>query len=65
MAGYADACNVFGDPERVGHEVRVLARHRADLGRDPAGVEVTQLTNALAEGSVETFGEVIANPATT
>lgn len=48
VAEHADACNVFGDPERVRHKVGVLARHCADLGRDLAEVEVTHLTNALA-----------------
>lgn len=47
VARYADACNVFGDPDRVGRKVRVLARHCADFGRDPDDVEVTHLTNAL------------------
>jgi F420-dependent oxidoreductase-like protein len=47
VARYADACNVFGSPERVRHKVDVLEAHCADLDRDPATVEVTHLTNAL------------------
>lgn len=48
VARYADACNVFGDPDRVGQKTAVLARHCAELGRDPARIEVTHLANALA-----------------
>ena len=48
VARYAQACNVFGDPERVEHKVAVLAAHCEDLDRDPGEVEVTHLTNALA-----------------
>lgn len=47
VARYADACNVFGDPDRVRHKVSVLERHCAEVGRDPSQVEVTHLTNAL------------------
>ena len=47
-ARYADACNVFGDPDRVRHKVEVLAAHCADLDRDLADIEVTHLTNAIA-----------------
>ncbi len=47
VAEYADACNVFGDPDRVGHKVEILERHCAAVDRDPADVEVTHLTNAL------------------
>ena len=48
VARYADACNVFGDPDRVRHKVEVLHRHCADLNRDPDEIEVTHLTTALA-----------------
>jgi F420-dependent oxidoreductase-like protein len=48
VARHADACNVFGDPGRVQHKVAVLHRHCSEVGRDPADVEVTHLTNALA-----------------
>jgi alkanesulfonate monooxygenase SsuD/methylene tetrahydromethanopterin reductase-like flavin-dependent oxidoreductase (luciferase family) len=39
---------VFGDPERVAHKAAVLARHCEEIERDPAEIEVTHLTNALA-----------------
>jgi F420-dependent oxidoreductase-like protein len=48
VARAADACNVFGDPGRVRHKIEVLHRHCAEVGRDPAEIEVTHLTNALA-----------------
>jgi len=48
VAEYADACNVFGDPERVRHKANVLAGHCEEMQRDPTEIEVTHLTNALA-----------------
>lgn len=48
IARYADACNVFGDPDRVRHKVGVLHKHCAEVDRDPSEIEVTHLTNALA-----------------
>lgn len=59
VAEHADACNIFGDPERVRHKVGVLADHCADLGRDPAEVEVTHLTTALAAASRPELRETI------
>lgn len=47
-ARYADACNVFGNPDRVRHKAEVLAAHCEEFDRDPGQVEVTHLTNALA-----------------
>ena len=34
-ARYADACNLFGDPETVARKRAILERHCADAGRDP------------------------------
>ncbi|HET9258557.1 MAG TPA: TIGR03560 family F420-dependent LLM class oxidoreductase [Acidimicrobiia bacterium] len=48
VARYADACNLFGDPDRVRHKVEVLSDHCAVVGRHLADIEVTHLTNALA-----------------
>lgn len=48
VARYGHACNVFGDPSRVSHKTEVLRKHCAEIGRDPATIEVTHLTNALA-----------------
>jgi F420-dependent oxidoreductase-like protein len=46
-ARYADACNVIGDAELVARKVEVLRAHCAEAGRDPAAVEVTQLSTTL------------------
>ncbi|HEX6220022.1 MAG TPA: TIGR03560 family F420-dependent LLM class oxidoreductase [Acidimicrobiia bacterium] len=51
VARYADACNLFGDPDRIRQKVEVLERHCAEADRDPSGVEVTHLTNALVSSS--------------
>jgi F420-dependent oxidoreductase-like protein len=52
VAQYADACNLFGDAATVRHKVDVLRGHCAEVGRDPADVEVTHLSLAL-DASVE------------
>jgi len=51
VARYADACNLTGDADVVQHKVDVLAGHCAELGRDPATVEVTHLSTALVAGN--------------
>jgi alkanesulfonate monooxygenase SsuD/methylene tetrahydromethanopterin reductase-like flavin-dependent oxidoreductase (luciferase family) len=48
VARHADACNLFGEPDVVGHKVEVLDRHCEDLGRDRAEIEITQLTSLLS-----------------
>jgi F420-dependent oxidoreductase-like protein len=45
VARYADACNLFGEPETLRHKIRVLRQHCADAGRDPADITVTQLSS--------------------
>jgi alkanesulfonate monooxygenase SsuD/methylene tetrahydromethanopterin reductase-like flavin-dependent oxidoreductase (luciferase family) len=50
-ARYADACNLFGEPDTVRHKVGVLARHCADAGRDPSSVRVTHLSTAVVGAS--------------
>ena len=48
VAQYGDACNLFDlGPDEVARKIEVLHAHCADVGRDPAEVEVT-LTAALA-----------------
>ncbi len=47
VAAYADASNLFGEPEVVARKVAVLAAHCASLGRDPATVSVSHLSTAL------------------
>ena len=43
VAVYADACNFIGDRALIAHKLEVLRRHCADVGRDPADIEVTAL----------------------
>ncbi|HKF84749.1 MAG TPA: LLM class F420-dependent oxidoreductase [Candidatus Limnocylindrales bacterium] len=43
VAQYADACNVFGDPQRIHHKYEVLREHCAAIGRDPAEIERSTL----------------------
>jgi F420-dependent oxidoreductase-like protein len=47
VACYADACNLFGDPETIRHKVSVLHKHCAAEGRDPAQIEITHLGPTL------------------
>ncbi len=42
-AAQADGCNVTSDPGTLPGKIAVLRRHCAELGRDPAEVEVTVL----------------------
>jgi len=46
-AQYADACNLFGEPDVLRHKINVLADHCTDLGRDQTQIEITQLSNVL------------------
>jgi F420-dependent oxidoreductase-like protein len=47
VAQYADACNLFGDPDTVRHKIEVLHAHCATVDRDPADVAVTHLSRAV------------------
>lgn len=47
VAEYADAANLFGDPETVERKVGILEEHCAAVGRDPREIVVTHLTSAL------------------
>ncbi|HXY92198.1 MAG TPA: LLM class F420-dependent oxidoreductase [Acidimicrobiia bacterium] len=49
VATYADACNIFGDPETVARKVDVLRRHCDAIGRDPNEIEVTSNANVRAD----------------
>jgi F420-dependent oxidoreductase-like protein len=62
VAQYADACNIFGDPERVRHLLGVLDDHCEAVGRDPAEIAKTRLgtlaighTHEEAERSLATW----------
>lgn len=54
-AEYADACNVFGPPDRVRHKVGVLEEHCRELGRDPTDIEVTHLITVVTSGDRESL----------
>ena len=43
VARFADACNINGTPDEVADKLGVLARHCADVGRDPSEIEVTAI----------------------
>jgi len=44
VARYGDQCNVTGDVATLARKVSVLREHCAEVGRDPADVEVTWMT---------------------
>jgi F420-dependent oxidoreductase-like protein len=48
VAQYADACNVFGDLERVKHLLGVLESHCENVGRDPAEITKTRNSSFIA-----------------
>jgi F420-dependent oxidoreductase-like protein len=60
VARYADQCNVTGDVEMLAHKVEVLHRHCAEVGRDPAEIEVTWMTPLILTTSAENTVEVEA-----
>jgi hypothetical protein len=43
VARYADACNLFGEPDVVAAKVDLRQQLRCEAGRNLADVEVTQL----------------------
>jgi F420-dependent oxidoreductase-like protein len=56
VAQYADACNLFGDPETVAHKLDVLKGHCEAVGRDYAQIEKTVLgtVSLSADGAGDT-----------
>lgn len=61
VAEHADACNLFGDPAAVARRVAVLHAHCADVGRDPAAIEVTNLTDFLTAPDEATLARRVAD----
>jgi F420-dependent oxidoreductase-like protein len=47
VAKYGDACNLFGDPSRIGHLLEVLEQHCNDVGRDSSQITKTALGSVL------------------
>jgi alkanesulfonate monooxygenase SsuD/methylene tetrahydromethanopterin reductase-like flavin-dependent oxidoreductase (luciferase family) len=51
VAQYGDACNLFdAGVDEIGHKIEVLRGHCADVGRDPADIDVT-VTAQLEPGA--------------
>jgi F420-dependent oxidoreductase-like protein len=57
VARYADQCNVTGDVDVLAHKIEVLHRHCAEVGRDPAEIEVTWMTPLILTTSEESTAE--------
>jgi F420-dependent oxidoreductase-like protein len=53
VAQYGDACNVFGEAERVRHLMGVLDEHCARLGRNPAEICRTRLATLIVGSTME------------
>jgi alkanesulfonate monooxygenase SsuD/methylene tetrahydromethanopterin reductase-like flavin-dependent oxidoreductase (luciferase family) len=47
VAEYADACNIFGDTERIRHLLGVLERHCENAGRDPGEITKTGMARIV------------------
>ncbi len=60
VALYADQCNVTGDTATLAHKIDVLHQHCADVGRDPAEIDVTWMTPAILTTSDENTADVLA-----
>ena len=61
VAQYADACNVFGGPDRIAHKYAVLREHCERLGRPFEGIERSNLQSVDVDGEspdeiVQRFG---------
>jgi alkanesulfonate monooxygenase SsuD/methylene tetrahydromethanopterin reductase-like flavin-dependent oxidoreductase (luciferase family) len=57
VARYADMCNVTGDASTLARKVGVLHRHCAEVGRDPAEVDVTWMTPLILTTSSQNTAE--------
>jgi F420-dependent oxidoreductase-like protein len=58
VAQYADKCNVTGDLSTFAHKIEVLHRHCADVGRDPAEVDITWMTPVILTTSDKNTSEI-------
>ena len=58
VALYADKCNVTGDVATLARKIEVLHRHCAEVGRDPAEIDVTWMTPLILTTSDENTAEV-------
>ncbi|MDX6686950.1 MAG: hypothetical protein QOF26_1948 [Baekduia sp.] len=60
VAQYADASNIFGDPDRIRHLVGVLEAHCADVGRDPSEITKTKLGTLVIADTHEAAEKKVA-----
>jgi F420-dependent oxidoreductase-like protein len=58
VAQYADKCNVTGDVSTLERKIKVLHRHCADVGRDPAEVDITWMSPLILTASEENTTEM-------
>jgi alkanesulfonate monooxygenase SsuD/methylene tetrahydromethanopterin reductase-like flavin-dependent oxidoreductase (luciferase family) len=58
VAQYADKCNVTGDVTTLARKIDVLRRHCADVGRDPAELDVTWMTPLILTTSEQNTAEM-------
>jgi len=53
VARHADACNLFGEPDRIRRLVGVLHEHCERESRDPTEIRITQLSSVIAASTRE------------
>jgi len=53
VARFADASNVFGDPESIRHKMKILDEHCASVGRDPREITRTALKTLMIGRTAE------------
>jgi F420-dependent oxidoreductase-like protein len=58
VARYADKCNVTGDVSTLVRKIEVLHRHCAEVGRDPADVDITWMSPLILTTSEENTAEM-------
>lgn len=51
VAKYGDACNIFGDAEKVKTKLDILKRHCDEVGRDYAEIEITTMSAPPTTGN--------------
>jgi F420-dependent oxidoreductase-like protein len=65
VAKYADAMNVYGNPEVVAHKFRVLEQHCRDVERDPREIEKTVLVMFVPQEQREAWDRYLEHLAAT
>jgi F420-dependent oxidoreductase-like protein len=63
VAKYADACNLFGDPNGVRQKLNVLRRHCDDVGRDIDHITKTRLGGLIVRRTHEEAERALAEAA--